>query len=234
MSNNGLGPNGRRFQQVRTAAAAGRGAVGINPEPCDDPAMLSVARTLACAIRDARPVITMPPHLFMPWRAQPFLLESRFILNGSATQAVVDGAAAAASANGVPQVTEVGGFNRQAQFVVPGGTIAIVRQWGAQTDDGGYFIEDGNSDPVVQFRLHLGEENVIFPPSLLGNVGTLDRPFEVSYAVPASTPISVDAQSTDANMWHWVETFVSGYLVQTNDINETLNSLLDSCRDEGR
>ncbi len=205
------------------------------PPPTSDPQTLALARALACAVRDARPSVTLPPHIFIPWKAQNFFCETRFILNGSSAAAVDNGAAAAASAEGILRVTETAGAfttvtgtqpnaTLAGTILVPNGKVAVVRHWAAQTDDGGYFLDSSNV-PVVQFQLSIDGNPSIFSPGLVGNQGTLDAPFDVSYVVPEGMTIAVLAKSTDQNMWHLVETFFDGYFIEVQDINETLRAI---------
>lgn len=205
------------------------------PPPASDPQTLSLARALACAIRDARPSVTLPPHIFMPWRAQNFFCETRFILNGSSVAAVDLGAAEAGDAEGIQVVTESAAFTTVpgtqpsvlsgGTIVVPQGKVAVVKHWAGQVDDGGYFLDEDTLLPFVLFSLAIDGNQQIFSPGLLGNRGNLDAPFEVSYVVPEGRTIAILAKSTDQNMWHLVETYFDGYFIGVQDINETLRAI---------
>lgn len=187
-----------------------------------------LVRAVACAVRDARPNVTLPPHLFIPWRAQPWFVEARFILNGSSDATVASGASVAAAAEGISVVSETSAFSTDTNgtLTVPKGRVAVVRQWAAQPDDGGYFTPSGAELPVVRFRLAISDLPQINSPGLLGNHGDLDHPFDVSYVVPEGHTIAVEARSVDENMWHLIETFMTGYYIEVQDINDTLRGLV--------
>lgn len=199
----------------------------------NDPSIVTIARTFACAIREARPNVTLPPHIFIPWRAQPFFNEQRYIIDGSADATVALGAAAAANAEGINVVTESSGnftTNTGTPYsgivTVPQGKVAVVRAWAAQADDNGYFPDSNTGLPVVRFQFRINDMAQIFSSGLLGNDGDIEHPFEVSYVVPSGQTISVVALSTDTNSWHLVETFMKGYFIEVQDINDTLAGLL--------
>lgn len=207
------------------------------PPVCDDPNIQSLARTIACSIRDARPVVTLPPHIFIPWRAKPWFVETRFILNGSTDTAVDAAADSAATAEGITSVSETSNFTTvpagtsvvSGTFIVPKGKVAILREWAAQTDAGGYFKDSTTGQPFVRFVLIFdGLETTIQSPGLLGNDGDLDHPFDVSYVIPENHTVAVLARSTDPNMWHLIETYMKGYLIEAQDVNETLSGVAGS------
>jgi len=52
-------------------------------EVCDDPATRQFARAVATAIKEARPVVTLPPHIYIPFRAKPWRVEDRRILDAA-------------------------------------------------------------------------------------------------------------------------------------------------------
>lgn len=205
------------------------------PPPASDPQTLSLARALSCAVRDARPNVTLPPHIFIPWRAQNFFCETRFILDGSGDATVALGAARAATAEGIQSVSEtsnfttvpgnLGGTSGAGTILVPQGKVAVVRHWAAQVDDGGYFLNTDTNLPFVQFSLAIDGLRSVFSPGLLGNQGNLENPFDVSYVVPEGQTIAVVARSFDTNSWHLIETWFDGYFIEVNDINDTLRGL---------
>jgi hypothetical protein len=201
----------------------------------DDPQVVAMARTIACAIRDSRPVVTLPPHIFIPWKAKPWFVETRWILNGSTVASVDSGASAAASAEGISVVSEsteyttvgsAGSGVISGTYTVPKGYVAILRQWAAQCDDGGYFQDSSTGQPFVKFILVFdGNEPTILSPGLLGNDGDLDHPFDVSYIIPENHTVAVLAKSTDQNAWHLIETFMKGYLIEAQDVNDTFGAI---------
>lgn len=230
----GLPPGQYRQARARSFVDDHRDTWQPTP-PATDPQTLAIARTIACAVRDARPSVTLPPHLFMPWRSQNFFCETRFILNGSSDADVDLGAAEAANAEGIQVVTESAAFvtvpgvqpavMSGGTILVPQGKVAVVKRWAAQTDDGGYFQDPDTLVPVVQFSMAVDGNFQIFSPGLLGNRGTLDSPFEVSYVVPEGQTIAILAKSTDQDAWHLIETWFDGYFIEVQDINETLRAI---------
>lgn len=230
----GLPPGQYRQARARDFVDDHRDAWQPTP-PDTNPQTLAFARTIACAIRDARPSVTLPPHIFMPWRSQNFFCETRFILNGSSVAAVDLGAAEAGDAEGIQVVTESDAFvtvpgaqpavMSGGTIIVPRGKVAVVKHWAGQVDDGGYFLDESTLLPFVLFSLSISGNEQIFSPGLLGNTGNLEAPFEVSYVVPEGQTIAVLAKSTDQNMWHLVETYFDGYFIEVQDINETLRAI---------
>lgn len=214
---NGLPPNLNQFVRESDYADPHGQAV--------DPSHKALAREIAKSIRDVRPIVTLPPNTFMPWRGVPFLVETRFIIDQTSNITINGGSTNAGNAEGLTVFQESAQFDttNAGKLTVPSGMIAVIRKWGAQTDDLGYWHDA--SGPLVQFILSMGGDQSQFPIGLEGNTGKLDRPFEVSHVVPQSLVIAVKAQSRDTTMWHLVETFMSGYLIRHDDINETLTSL---------
>jgi hypothetical protein len=240
MAGNGInefsGMPANQYRQARARNFVDDHRDAWQPVPPDtSPDALALARTIACAVRDARPSVTLPPHIFIPWRAQNFFCEARFILNGSSTASVDLGAAEAASAEGIQRVSETVEFSTvpgtqpgtpgAGTILVPNGKVAVVRHWAAQPDDGGYFRDSSTGLPVVQFSLAIDGNRQIFSPALAGNHGTLADPFDVSYVIPEGQTIAVVAKSTDEDMWHLVETYFDGYFIEVQDINETLRAI---------
>lgn len=224
------------YKQAKQAAWVDRFATADQSVPsCADPNLVAIARTMAEAIRAARPVVSLPPNVFIPWRGKPWMREARFILDGSNDATVALGAAAAASAEGLTAVTEttsfttVGGAN-PGSFTVPNGMIAVVRAWGAQCDLGGYFPDTNTGIPVVKFVLDFSGDRTLFPIGLQGVMGTVDNPFDVSYIAMPNTVVGVLAFSSDTACWHLIETSLAGHLIPSTDIDDTLNALLENDR----
>jgi len=220
---NGLPPGHGR--QVGERAYAGAAAPAI--PGCRDPGVLAIAEALACAIRDARPVVTLPPHLFMPWRADPLFIEARAILDSNVGADVTTGASNASAAAGIALITQdaATAYGALASYRVPSGSVAVIRRLGVATDELGYFV-DNTGQPAVDFVLSLGDKKTLLPVGRLGTYGTLEQPLEVSYVVPQDLEIQVLARSKDTTTWHLVEACWEGFLIHVNDIEDTLRSLL--------
>ena len=76
--------NQMQARQARTAAEAEWLAQFVGDPTCRDQAVRSVALAFAQAIREARPVVTLPPHIFIPFKAKPWRAYERRILDGTA------------------------------------------------------------------------------------------------------------------------------------------------------
>lgn len=194
---------------------------------CPDPGAQAFARMLACAIREARPVITLPPHVSPPWRAQPFVIENRGIIDGSNDATVALGASSAADAEGLTATSETSDYSDFASFTVPNGTVAVLKHWAAECDLGGYFV-DGTGFPVVRFRLAVNGQPTIVPASV-GLKGALDDPYDVSYVLRQLQTFSVQARSVDTASWHLIQTYLSGYIVPVSELGDEITKLLEKC-----
>jgi len=205
------------------------------PVPCVDPQTKAFLYAASCAIREARPVVTLPPQNFIPFHAQPWFVENRVILNGSLDPLVDVGAVEAASADGLgTPISEVGGFATIILFNVPRGYMGFLKKWGADSDEGGYFLNNALTPPTpfVQHSLTISDGKTIISPALRGVHGTTEMPFqdEIMYLVPEDHQIEIRSMSTDPSMWHLIEAFMLGYIVETNKISEMLGDLLNACK----
>lgn len=206
--------------------------VGMQPRPlCPDPGLESLVRAMACAIREARPVITMLPTSDIPWRGIPFLSEDRVIINGSTIAAVDLGAAAATSAEGLrTHIAETAGFSTLAQYTVPNGQIAVVDQFAVEVDEGGYFrTADEPAGPVCLAQVCVNDQPVPqMTQFLLGVKSRIPTPVRIALVVPENQTVSLRGRSRDPYMWHLFESFMYGWLVNPNDSeSDTLGGLLD-------
>lgn len=201
--------------------------------PCDDPGVRGVALAFAQALRESRPVVTLPPHIYIPFRGRPWNVEDRRILDGTDGNAAT-GAEEAGIAEGLPVVVETTDFSDLASFTVPSGFVAVLKKIAFDTDDLGWFAPEAVGGTAmglaaVRFRLSLGNDLTLLPPpgASFGLQGTMERPIEVAYIVPERMTIAVQGISSDTVIWHLVESYLEGYLVPTSEINDAYSSLLD-------
>lgn len=219
----GLQQGGKQPKGVYAAAGHGRGLRSRS----QNPDVVELASEIAAQICEARPVITLPPHLYLPWNAKPYVAEGKIVIAG-ATAAGTAAAFIVDAEVGVTYTETLGTWDTIASISVPPGTLLVLRRWAAECSD-----PLGIDTGFVTFRLSLNGNAVDFPTRLLGMAGDFDRPFEVSYAIPGSTSavVAVQARSADTLCPHVVAAYLDGYFVASNNINDTLAALLgDGCR----
>lgn len=225
------------FRQARVANYMDDHVDARMPVPqCTDPNILALARAIACSIKEARPNVTLPPHIYIPWKAQPWFLENRMIFSASTDATIAAWATEAGDAEGINVLSETGGGFvpdpgngtgvGRGTYTVPKGQVLILREWAAQVDDGGYFIDESTGYPIVRFSLNISQERTIYSVGLLGNKGNLENPFAVSYVIPEGHTVAIQVANSDNNMWHLIESYMSGHLIATRDINDTLAGLI--------
>lgn len=208
---------------------------------CSDPVGRAFARAFACTLKRVRLNVNLPPNIFQPDHATPFVVEDKCILVSqnpavtSANQALIGTAATAAGqADQCRVVSETStGFKRMASFVVPPNHVAIVRTWAFQTDPLGYDILTttvGSIQTAVQVKLTLEKGRTLQDPSQLGFVGNFDTPFDVSFVIGPNSRVSVDAFNNDPVTWHLIESYIKGYVIPTNMANEELSGISEGCR----
>jgi len=210
------------FQQVSESGYAGA------PPACAPGCADTLVQAVACAVREARPVVTLPPHLFIPWRGDPIFVEARKIIDGSADGTVAAGASNAGDAEGIEILTQDDSntFVELASYTVPSRRVAIIRSLAFETDRMGLYVDALVGAPPVSFLLELGGgQRTLLPVARLGTHGTLARPLRVAYVVPQDHRIALKARSNDAVSWHLAEAFFEGHLIQVRDVDETLESL---------
>lgn len=229
----GLPPGSLRQVGERGIAAAPAPRVAA----CEDPNVLAIARAVGCAIREARPVVTLPPHVSIPWRGFPLFVETRRIVDGSGDATVAAGASNASEAEGIELATQdaASAFVEISAYTVPTGKVAVMRRLGFATDEGGYYVNPSLGTPVVSFQVQLGGRGgTLLPIGRLGVAGTLEQPLEVAYLVPQDQAIVLRARSEDTASWHLCEAFWEGWLIDVQDIDDTLRSLVPEAFCGGR
>lgn len=188
-----------------------------------DPAVAALGRALACALRDIRPVVELPPHLSPPFRSVKFGESGRLILPDTAASSTVS-ASAVSGAEGV-DVADASAEQVVVEYEVQNGYVAIVRLVGYECADlGGYDADE------VTFHFRVGEKRVQLPQQQQGLFATVARPTEMWMAARPKEVIQLLASNSSAVDFHLVEGFFEGYLIDVNSVTEELRSLIDACK----
>lgn len=195
------------------------------------PYMEQFGQALAYALKQFRPVVTLPPQNFLPYKGQPFFVEDRCTLipRGNTSAAIGTATTTAAAAEHVRAITEVSSAPKTlASYKVPKGTIAVIRQWIGQPDELGYdLIDVTNGIAAVQIVLRINGQPIIWPNSPRGLSGSLDVPYEVGFVAPEDSVISVTAVNNDTATFHFIDSYIQGYVIPSNHIAEMFDSLLE-------
>lgn len=218
----GLQQGGKQPKGVYVAANRGRGAIPRS----QNPDVVELSREIAAQICEARPVVTLPPHLFLPWEARPYIAEGKIVVAGSSAAGTA--AAFIADAEGIDYSELTANWDAVASISIPSGMIYVLRKWAGECSD-----PLGMDSGFVSFRLNLNGNAIDFPTRLLAMAGDFDRPFEVAYAIPGgpTAVVEVLARSDDALCPHVAAAYLDGFFVPTNNVNETLAALLgDGCK----
>lgn len=196
------------------------------------PEMRSLAKAIVLALKEHRPAVILPPQNFMPFHNEPFLAEDRAVIipAGNTDAAITTATAAASNAEHIRQITDTSpGWKQLANFKVPYGHIAVLSKWGAQPDPLGFdFIDAAFKTTCVQFQLEIQSGTSMLPTSLQGVAnGSVCSPFQSAYLIPEDMTIAVAAVNNDPDTYHFVDSFLSGYLVPVTKINDTYGALLE-------